>query len=98
MKRLLPPGSVVKLKQDADQKVMIVSRLAKKQPADPVSEYCGCTVPVGFRDAGELVFFNTEDVARLVFVGLQDEEEIAYSFEASKYAEAHAEQFKKGEE
>lgn len=82
MKRLLPLGTIVKLKEETD-KIMIVSRLVRKERNGEIFDYCGCLVPQGIQNPNNVVIFNHEDVNRLLFIGFQDEQEIEYSYTIS---------------
>ncbi|SFR80691.1 DUF4176 domain-containing protein [Anaeromicropila populeti] len=77
MKRMLPLGTVLKLNPAEKEKVMIVARLVKKtEDSEVIWDYCGCNVPQGLAD-NKLIYFQHEQVKQLIFLGLQDEEELA---------------------
>lgn len=91
MKRLLPLGTVLKLDQESAEKVMIISRLVRKEKEeDQMWDYCGCIVPQGINNQSELKFFNHSDVRQLLFIGFQDEEELKYSTALSSYESEQA--------
>ena len=77
MINLLPLGSVVLLK-DATKRVMICGRMQTEQSTGKEFEYSGCLYPEGILNSDELILFNNEDVERLYYVGMQDEEEFAF--------------------
>lgn len=84
--RLLPLGSVVNLIEYPNQKkIMIISRLVKLKEEDDVKDYCGCEIPKGFETAEKLIFFDQKDINGLLFIGLQDNEELAYSLGIEEY-------------
>lgn len=72
---VLALGSVVILKGNA-KKVMVVSRAIgiKINTQDEVKQfdYAGCQYPEGVTSQ-ELIFFNTEDIGKVIFQGYKDE-------------------------
>lgn len=81
MKRLLPNGTVVRLEDDFKKKFMIIGRLVKNKDQDlQVWDYVGCELPMGIQTESNLKFFNHEQVKQLIFIGLQDQDELSYSF------------------
>lgn len=81
MKRLLPIGSVVRLDENFKSKLLIIGRIVKKGEKDfKIWDYVGCEVPAGIQSETELKFFDQDQIKQIVFIGLQDEEEIAYSY------------------
>ena len=72
MRKYLPIGSVVRLNK-GDTKLMIVSRFPLYKDGNDIGyfEYCSCIFPSGV-DGKEFIFFNKEDIERLVFVGYVD--------------------------
>lgn len=74
----LPIGSVVKLKKSQDDTwAMITARTAlyKKSNGElGYLDYAGCLYPEG-QINNELVFFNAEDIAEVIFKGYVDDEE-----------------------
>lgn len=84
--RMLPIGTIVKLDIVSSEKIMIISRLAKRNEADvQLWDYCGCAAPDGFMQADSLRFFNHDDIQQLLFIGFQDEQELKYSVALSDY-------------
>ena len=76
VKRMLPNGSVVLL-NEATHKVMICGRLQVDGEGNRY-DYCACLYPEGYLGGDQLILFNESDIAKLYYVGLQDEEEIIY--------------------
>lgn len=75
MERILPIGSVIKLKR-GDQKLMIISRtpLYNNQGTIGYFDYSGCIYPVGQIEQ-QMYFFNEEDIEEIYFEGYRDESE-----------------------
>ena len=67
MKKLLPLGSVVKLKNE-EQKIMIISRLPLYNNKGNIGyfEYEACLFPNGQVDQ-QMYFFNKTDIDKVVF-------------------------------
>lgn len=85
MKRYLPIGSVVRLEDSFEKKLLIVGRIVKNREEDyMVWDYVGCEVPAGIQSDTKLSFFNQNQIKQIVFMGLQDEDEIAYSYLLTK--------------
>ena len=85
MKRLMPLGTIVMLDTESKSKLMIIGRLVKKSESEnKIWDYCACSVPVGITD-NNLAFFDHNQVARLLFIGYQDEEEMQYSYACKQY-------------
>ena len=75
MKNLLPLGTVVKLK-NADKLVMITGFLCKSE--DKSSDYSGCIYPEGIVDSNINLFFNNDDIEKIIYNGLSDMEDIVF--------------------
>lgn len=77
IKKYLPIGSVVLLK-DSQKRIMIVGVKQKQADSDKVWDYSACLYPEGLLDPDKLYLFDTEQIARLYFIGLQDGEGLAF--------------------
>lgn len=77
MKKFLPIGSVVLLK-DSKKRIMIVGVKQKQTNTDKVWDYSACLYPEGIIDPDKLFLFDSEQIERLYFVGLQDGEGLAF--------------------
>lgn len=77
MKKFLPIGSVVLLK-DSQKRIMIVGVKQKQADSDKVWDYSACLYPEGIIDPERLYLFDTDQIARLYFVGFQDGEGLAF--------------------
>ncbi|MTB48095.1 DUF4176 domain-containing protein [Streptococcus uberis] len=79
-KKLYPLGTVVYL-EDGTEKVMIVGRGIVYQDEETNSQrftdYMGCLYPSGI-NPNNTIFFNQENIDRVVFEGLKDEEEVRF--------------------
>lgn len=86
MKRLLPNGSVVLLK-DMEQRIMTYGRLQKDVNTGEIYDYAGCPYPQGIRSSNEVLLFNDDAIERLFFIGFQDPEELEYQIAISDWFE-----------
>ncbi len=86
MKKYLPIGSVVLLK-DSTKRIMIVGLRQRQAGTDKVWDYSGCLFPEGIIDPDRLYLFDTEQIQRLYFVGLQDGESLEFLEYAGKLDE-----------
>ena len=77
MKKFLPIGSVVLLKE-SQKRIMIVGVKQKQANSDIVWDYSACLYPEGIIDPDKLFPFDAEQIERLYFVGLQDGEGLAF--------------------
>lgn len=90
--KYLPIGSVVMLK-GGEKKVMIVSYLifsTGKSKTKTMYDYGGCVYPEGIIDSRVGVGFNHSDIAEILHVGYEDDEEK----EMSKLLKENAEKVK----
>lgn len=78
--QLLPVGSVVLLK-GADKRVTIIGRILSMAGGDKIYDYGAVPYPEGLTDLDSLVFFDTDDIDLLYFVGFQDSEELQFRSE-----------------
>lgn len=74
-KGLLPIGSVVLLK-DSKKRLMIQGRVQKIKGQNEIWDYSGCFFPEGNINPEASYLFNREQIERVYFIGLQDEEEL----------------------
>lgn len=77
MKNYLPIGSVVLLK-GATKKIMICGRIQRDSGDGKIYDYSGCLYPEGFISMKNMYLFCNEDIERIYFIGLQDEEELKF--------------------
>lgn len=77
MKKYLPIGSVVLLK-NSNKRIMIVGVKQKQASSDKVWDYSACLYPEGILDPEQLYLFDSEQIERLYFIGLQDGEGLAF--------------------
>lgn len=75
MKKYLPLGSVVTLKE-SERKMLIIGR--SQVCNDILYDYSACLFPEGYLGKDQLYVFNNEDVDILYYVGMQNEEEFAF--------------------
>lgn len=77
MKEFLPLGSVVLLKE-GNKKLMICGRYQKAVATNIIYDYAGCYYPEGLISSKDLFLFNNEQIDRVYYVGMQDEEEFKF--------------------
>lgn len=70
----LPIGSVVVLK-GGGKKVMIVGRVQQEQTSKEIYDYSSVLWPEGLLDSSSQYMFNHENIDRIYFIGMQNEEE-----------------------
>ena len=75
MKKYLPLGSIVTLKE-SERKMLIIGR--SQVCNDVLYDYSACLFPEGYLGKDQLYVFNNEDVDILYYVGMQNEEEFAF--------------------
>ena len=73
MKRYLPIGSVVLLKEST-KRVMIVGLRQKEEGTEKIWDYSACLFPEGVLDPDQLYLFDNDQIEQLFFVGFQDAE------------------------
>ncbi len=86
-KELLPLGSVVVL-HGGEKKLMISGRLQRHKQSGQVYDYGAVYWPEGYLSSEEYYLFNDEDIARLLYVGMQNEEEFAFRHILARECEA----------
>ncbi len=77
LNEFLPIGSIVLLK-GAKKRLMICGRIQVEIGTNKVFDYSGCLYPEGIININEMYLFQHEDIERIYFIGLQDEEEFAF--------------------
>lgn len=90
MKKFLPIGSVVLLKE-SQKRIMIVGVKQKQVGSDKVWDYSACLYPEGILSPDKLFLFDAEQIERLYFVGLQDGEGLAFLDKLNNLSMAEAE-------
>ncbi len=76
MKKLLPNGSVVTLKDG--KKSLIIIGAMQKDEENNVYDYIACVYPEGYINSELFFLFNHEDIENVRFVGYIDAESQAY--------------------
>lgn len=76
MKKLLPIGTVVTLKEG--KKSLMIIGIMQKDDEDKVYDYIACVYPEGYINSELFFLFNHEDVENVRFVGYIDAESQAY--------------------
>ncbi|MBJ8349434.1 DUF4176 domain-containing protein [Streptococcus zalophi] len=85
MTKLLPLGTIVYL-QDSTTKVMIIGRGPEfnLDGEEVYSDYAGVVYPEGINPE-DSIFFNQENIEKVVFEGFKDEEEDEYLTEYKEW-------------
>ena len=77
-KNLMPIGTIVKLKEDADfRRYMIIALIVKNEQGEQ-KDYVGVRYPAGLFSLDSCFFFDCEDIEEVVFKGLESEEHTQY--------------------
>jgi len=85
---LLPIGSVVNLvDEDEVFSVMITSRIMAIAEENEIYDYAAVPYPQGFLDEDNVYFFNRDAIEGVLFIGCQNEAEVAYRNELAKVGE-----------
>lgn len=79
MTQFLPLGTVITLK-GSDTKLMVMGRLQRHGATKEVYDYCACLWPQGYLDASSCYLFNHDQIDRLFYIGMQDEEEFQFRY------------------
>ncbi len=75
---ILPVGSVVLLK-NSTKRLMIIGLLqAKPEDMKRVYDYCGCVYPEGYMNPNNIYLFDAEQIEKVYYRGLVDEEQKAF--------------------
>lgn len=77
-KNMLPLGSVVLLK-GGKKRVMVCGRVLTRANEDKIYDYCACYFPEGIIGSQNMVFFDSEAIERIFFLGFNDIEEQTFS-------------------
>lgn len=93
---MLPIGSVVYLKE-GNRKIMVLNRgvMLEQVGEKVIFDYSGCIYPVGL-DAKQVIYFNEENIDRIIFEGFKDEEESRYQELYHQWLEQNSTNLKKG--
>ena len=92
MKKLLPIGSVVLVKEST-KRLMLVGRYQRDaSPERRIWDYSACLYPEGILNPEQLFLFNNDAIEQVFFLGFQDGEEFDYirrlETEAADFMEA----------
>lgn len=92
--KLLPLGSVVRLKDKTN--LMIIGRgsLVTQNDEAVYFEYTSITMPFGYQAPDQLYFFNHSDIEEVVYMGYKDDAELQFEEEFPKLIEKSG--YKKG--
>ncbi len=91
MKRFLPIGSVVLLKE-GKKRLMICGRLQTDVSTNIEYDYSGCFYPEGILNSDELFLFNNDNIVEVYAIGFQDEEEFTFRNRISEMIEKDEEE------
>ena len=93
---MLPIGSIVYLK-DGTRKIMILNRGAfiDNDGEKVIFDYSGCIYPVGL-DAEQILYFNKDNIDKVLFKGYSDNEEERYQELYSQWLLENENNFQRG--
>lgn len=74
--RLMPIGSVIKLKE-AEKRLMIIGVFQRNGDGEAY-DYIGCPYPEGYIDSETMFLFNHQDIADVSYLGYDDIERQAF--------------------
>ena len=78
MNRYLPIGSVILLK-DGEKRLMIYGVEQRESGTDKIWDYVACLFPEGNMDLEHTYIFNHEQIDKIYYLGLQDEEQYEFN-------------------
>lgn len=81
--KLLPAGTVVML-EGGSKRVMIIGFCAVEKNSKDIYDYSGCLYPEGLLSSDEICLFNHNQIEKIYYTGLVDEEETAFKEELYK--------------
>lgn len=73
--KFLPVGSVVLLKEGKKRLVITGFCCSDREENSKIYDYCGCLYPEGFISSDSNLLFNHEQISKIYYLGLVDEEE-----------------------
>lgn len=76
--KVLPIGTVVTL-DDSDARLMIMGYQRYDAGNAKIYDYCACTYPEGYISDDNTLLFDHEQIHRVIYVGLQNAEQSAFS-------------------
>lgn len=93
---MLPIGSIVYLKEGS-RKLMVLNRgaLLEQSGEKFLFDYSECIYPVGL-DAEQILYFNEENIDKVVYEGFKDDEETRYQELYTEWLDNNSEQYNKG--
>lgn len=77
-KHLVPIGTIVKLKEDAEFRKYMIIALVVKNDANEERDYIGVRYPAGLFSLDSCFFFNHQDIEEIVFKGMESTEHQQY--------------------
>ena len=90
--KFLPIGTVVMLKGGTKRLMVTGFCMYDKNNTQKMYDYCGCLYPEGMISSDQTALFDHEQIEKVYYVGLQDEEEKKFK-EQLKELLANPEQF-----
>ena len=76
--KVLPIGTVVTM-NGSDARLMILGYQRYDLKNEKAYDYCACTYPEGYISDENTLLFNHDQIDRIIYIGLQNEEQIAFS-------------------
>lgn len=86
LEKFLPIGSIVILKE-AKKKLMITGFCAINDETKAQYDYCGCLYPEGQLAVKETFLFNHDQIAKIFYLGYDDDEEKEFKKQLKKIIE-----------
>ncbi len=85
-KKFLPVGTVVTLIEEKEQ-LMIIGFCQKNNKNDRIWDYVGVVYPIGYISFERMILFDSNQIGTIHFIGCQDETQLSFSKQFSKYLE-----------
>lgn len=79
-KDMLPIGSIIRA-EGGERYLMICGRIVCSDDSDRIYDYVGCLYPEGVAKSDSLFFFDRDAIEQVLFIGYQDEQELAFRTE-----------------
>lgn len=71
---LLPIGTVVLLKEETQELMIIGYAPIDKETEEDIYDYSACLYPVGLLAVDQVIMFDHEDIEKIIFTGYEDKE------------------------
>ena len=84
MKEYLPIGSICLLK-NGRKKVMVIGYAPQSKETNKIFDYLACVYPEGLLAADKNISFDNDQIDKVLYEGLKDEEQQEFSKKITNY-------------